>query len=238
MNSLFLPYDTFERHKRVGELLGKNKTVVDIGGQLNMLAKFSDAAKVVVANLESSQEKSDLRIKKGKLPFIDNSFDVACSIDVLEHIPEKERGEFINELLRISREKAILSFPLGTKEHIAYENEIEKWLKVRGHDVSYLKEHIKYGLPSQEEIEKITQGMSAKTFFSGDLKVNKFLFKLFMFDPKIPIVRRLIYFSKNIFYFLTNPILYAMLANKQSISTNKKYPKNAVRAYLVIEKKS
>lgn len=229
--SLLLPYDTYERHKKVGELLGECKTVVDIGGQLNMLSNFSKVSKVTVANLESSEEESDVVIKRGKLPFGDNSFEASCAIDVLEHIPSHDRQEFINELVRIAKEKAILSFPIGTKEHVTYEGKIQKWLHDRGHDVSYLKEHIKYGLPTKEEIKRITKGHNLELYFSGDLKVNEFLFKLFIFDPKIPIVRRIIFLSKGIFSFFTNPFLYAILSQK-------KYSDKVVRAYLIITKKT
>lgn len=230
MNPSFTPYDTYERHKRVAELLGDAKTVVDIGGQLNMLSQFCDVSKVTVANLESSEEKSDVTIKRGKLPFGDNSFDTSCAIDVLEHIAKSNRAGFIKEVVRISKEKAILSFPIGTPQHISYEEEIQKWLENKGHGVSYLREHIKYGLPKKEEIEKITSSTNSKLYFSGDLFLNKFLFKLFLFDPKIPVLRRIIFVAKGVFYFLTNPFLYAMLANKS-------YSNKVVRAYLVITKK-
>lgn len=231
MNLSFVPYDTYERHKRVAELLGEAKTVVDIGGQLDMLSRFCDVSSVTVANLESSEEKSDVTIKRGKLPFDDNSFEASCAIDVLEHIAKKDRAGFIYELTRISKEKAILSFPIGTPQHISYEGEIQKWLENKGHNVSYLKEHIKYGLPKKEEIEQITSDANSKLYFSGDLVLNKFLFKIFLFDPKIPVIRRIIFVAKGFLYFLTNPFLYAMLANK-------KYSHKVVRAYLVITKKS
>ena len=110
MNSLFLPYDTYERHKRVGGLIGAGKSVIDVGGQLNLLANFSKVSKIVVANLEKSAEKSDVTIKEDKLPFKNNSFDVACAIDVLEHIPKDQRQGFIKELFRVSREKVTREF--------------------------------------------------------------------------------------------------------------------------------
>lgn len=230
MSKLFLPYDIFERHKMVGEMIPDGRTVIDMGGQLNMLSEFCRPKKIVVANLESSEEKSDVIIKKKSLPFSDNSFDIACAIDVLEHIPKSDRKNFITKLLKVAKEKVIISFPLGTKAHIAYEKDLEKWLEDHNHDVGYLKEHIKYSLPSIKEIEEITRKQKAKLIFSGDLKINELLFKIFLFDPKIFILRRIIFLTKNIFYFLTNPILYKMLSNKD-------FFENVVRAYLVIKKR-
>ena len=207
----------------------KNTTVLDIGGQLNQLEKFCEAQKVTVANLKGSEEASDIKINKGSLPFKNNLFSITCAIDVLEHTPKKQRKEFIEELFRVCNKRAILSFPIGTENHINYEKQIEKYLKNKDHDVSYLKEHIDLGLPTTEEIKKYLRDYKYKLLFSGNLKINEILFKIFIFDPKIPILRRIIFLSKLTFNFLTNPLLYAILSNKS-------YSQNVVRAYLVIEK--
>lgn len=229
MNKNIFFYDSYERHKKVGSLLARNQTVLDVGGQLNALAEFSKGAKITVANLEGSQENSDVVIKGDKLPFTKNKFDSVCSIDVLEHIPKPKRKSFIYELMRVAKKSVILSFPIGTKEHIAYEKTMHKWLKNRGVDVFYLEEHIKYGLPQKEELEKYLNGLDYAIVYSGDIKINKHLFKMFLFDPKIKIIRKLVYFSKLGINFLTNPLFYAVLNNKE-------YSEKVNRAYVLINK--
>ena len=159
----------------------------------------------------------------------ENGLDGRVGIDWLFADQFFALKDFIKELLRISGEKTILSFPIGTNRHKEYELEIQSWLERKKQDVSYLKEHIKFGLPTEKEVRELTKGMNVKLFYSGNLLINKILFKLFLFDPNIPILRRIIYFLKSTIYFLTNPILYAMLARK-------KYSDSIVRAYLVIEK--
>ena len=229
MKKFSLPYDVFERHKKVGSFIGRGETVLDVGGQLNLLAQFSKPAKIVVANLGKSQEASDIKIKKDKLPFKNNSFSTVCAVDVIEHIPSKKRNRFLKELLRVAGEKIILSFPIGTEKHIEYEKEIKIWLSQRGKDVAYLDEHINYGLPKAGQILKITKEYKTKIFYSGNLRANKYLFKLLIFDPNVVMVRKIVYFVKIVFNFLTNSILYIMLSQKD-------YSQNIVRAYLVIEK--
>ena len=226
----FLPYDVYERHKKVGKLIKNGQTVIDIGGQLNLLSQFASPAQILVANLEGSEEKSDVILKKDRLLFKDNSFDVVTAIDVFEHVPKDERENFTKELLRVAKDKVVLSFPIGTKEHISYEKELDKWLKLKGHEVIYLKEHIKYGLPTVGEINNITKNLKTKLTFSGDLKLNEFLFKFFLFDPKIFFLRRLIFQVKKVIYFLTNPFLYAMLSKKN-------FSNRVVRVYLILYKK-
>jgi len=85
MYKRFLPYDIYERHKKIGHIIGKGKSVVDVGGELEHLSQFCKPSKIIVANLT----KGDVIISKDKLPFKNKSFDIACAIDVLEHIPKK-----------------------------------------------------------------------------------------------------------------------------------------------------
>src|SRR3989344_1075693 len=167
MNKYFLPYDIYERHRKVGSLIEPNKTVLDIGGELNQLSQFCKPKKITVANLKDSIEKSDVAIKKNKLSFPKDSFDVVTAIDVLEHVPKKERLKFIDSLKLISKNIIIISFPLGTKNHIEYEKEIEKWLENKNQEITYLKEHISLGLPSEEEIREIIKNENAKLLYSG-----------------------------------------------------------------------
>lgn len=221
----FLPYDIYERHRKVGAFIGDEDTVVDVGGELNHLSQFCNPKKLIVANLQSG----DVIITKDSLPFPKNSFDIATSIDVLEHIPKHKRTDFIKRLLNVVSKKVILSFPLGTKKHIKYEKETKRWLQKKGLDVSYLSEHIKYGLPTYQEIAKMTRGLNCQVYLSGNIFVNKILFKIFMFDPKVKFISKPFYLLKLIFNFLTNPLFYFFLSNKT-------YYSNANRAYLEIKK--
>lgn len=225
MNKLLLPYDVYERHKKVSEYIGSSDTVVDIGGELNHLSQFCSPKKIVVANLNTG----DVIISKNKLPFPANSFDVACSIDVLEHIPKDKRKDFIDNLIKISINKVVMSFPIGTKNHIQYEAKMQKLLESKKYDIKYLKEHIKYGLPEKDEVLKIVSSYKANLLFSGDIKVNELLFRIFIFDPRIKYIRKMVYYLKLIFNLCTNYIFYLLLSDKT-------YSQRSNRAYLIIYK--
>lgn len=227
--SSILPYDVYERHKKVGSLIGNAETVLDVGGQLNMLSHFCNAQNLTVANVSGSEEKSDLIIKGDRLPFEANSFQIVCSIDVFEHIPRPKRQAFIEDLLRVASQKVIMSFPIGTPKHIEYEKNLQKRLLEKGLDVTYLNEHIKFGLPTLEEVKKLTDGIKTKKFYSGNLSINNVLFSIFIFDPKIKYVRNIVYFLKLAFNLISNPLIYPVL-------TNRGYSNEINRIYLVINK--
>ncbi len=225
MNKHLLPYDIYERHRRVAEFIDKDDTVLDVGGELNHLAQFTKPKKILVANLNTG----DVIIKKNNLPFSQNSFDIVCAIDVLEHIPRNERKPFIIRLLGIAKKGVILSFPVGTSHHVSYEKKMQKYLENKKIDVTYLKEHIRYGLPQNDEIKKDLKGLQMDYSFSGNITLNEYLFKVFIFDPKIKFLRRIIYYLKLLLNLITNPILYNILSKKS-------YSEDVNREYLVIFK--
>lgn len=225
MRAKFLPYDIYERHRKVGSFIKDGQTVLDVGGELNHLSQFTTPKKIIVANLTGG----DVIITKNHLPFTTNSFDVVCAIDVLEHIPKNRRSKFIKGLLRVSKKLVILSFPLGTSEHVKYEKKLKTWAKRHKIDIAYLNEHIRLGLPTLEDIGALTMNLQTTKFYSGNIPVSKYLFRLHLFDPQIRFIRITFYKLKLLFNFLTNPIFFSFLSSR-------KLSDNVNRAYIIIEK--
>ena len=139
------------------------------------------------------------------------------------------RIPIIGNLAKVASSKVILSFPVGTTKHESYEKETLNWLVKKGQDVSYLKEHIKYNLPNIDDIDSLFKGYNKEVFYSGNIIINKFLFRFFMFDPKIKFLRKFIYQFKKVFYFSTNPFLYGILSRKS-------FSADINRTYIIIHK--
>jgi len=224
MKAIFLPFDVFERHKTVARAIKPKETVLDVGGGVDALKRFIDN-EVSVSNLQSGDVLADGR----NLPFKNNSFEVVTSVDVLEHVPQKDRKRFVEELLRVSKKKVILSVPLGTKQHLEAEKKILSFLEKRGIESEYLKEHVQRGLPKEEELKKYVDKYAVKTVYSGDFRLNNFLTRMDVTSFKNPYFDKLFYFLKkclniklNVFYF---PFCRS---NKPRFFTN--------RIYLFIEK--
>jgi SAM-dependent methyltransferase len=142
--------DTWERHLIVAELVRDARSVLDVGGLPGQLDAFIPEAKVLAANIA---EPADLIVDPASLPFRDGVFDATTSLDVLEHVPARDRPRFVAEQLRVSGGRTVLCCPLGTPEHVEAEQEINAWYReLTGDDHPWLVEHGRNGLPTLDEL--------------------------------------------------------------------------------------
>jgi len=203
-NNLFLPFDVFSRHKIVASFINeKDGRVLDVGGGVKGLDRFIKN-QITVTNLSAGDVIADGR----NLPFTNDQFDVVTSIDVLEHVPKKDRQRFINELLRVAHKKVILSTPLGSDAHNKAERKLLAYMENKDSSSDYLREHIKNGLPTIRELNEYFPKNKTFFFFSGDFRLNNFLFKAQIKQFKNSLInkaffhwQKLVNFFLNVFYF-------------------------------------
>jgi hypothetical protein len=162
--------DTFIRHNIVAELVRKfnPRTILDVGGE-GTLKLFLPRVQITSANVKSA----DISYSGGKLPLKDNSFDIVVSLDTMEHLANHKRTDFAQELYRVSKKAFILCAPLGTPEHVAYEKEVLASGLLAGDSYEYLAEHVKYGLPTPDEVSEMVRLFSAHVFYQGDFRKVK-----------------------------------------------------------------
>ncbi|MDP2808187.1 MAG: methyltransferase domain-containing protein [bacterium] len=101
------------------------------------------------------------------LPFTDNAFDVVLSIDTVEHLEKQNRAAFLAEMNRVSKFGFIICAPLGTEAHIVYEKQIVMSEGLDPDSLLYLREHIKYGLPTPEEIQEWARSFNGDLYYEG-----------------------------------------------------------------------
>ncbi|HVE95236.1 MAG TPA: glycosyltransferase, partial [Acidimicrobiales bacterium] len=83
-----------------------------------------------------------------ELPFADDSFDLVCSHDTLEHLPAERRTEFLAELLRVSQGPVVVVAPFADQRSERAEQIINSYFVARlGHTIPALDEHSEFGLP-------------------------------------------------------------------------------------------
>lgn len=86
------------------------------------------------------------------LPFDDNSYDVVLSVDMLEHLKNKDRSKAIDEMLRIARKKVLIAVPCGKsayKQDILLDKYYQRHLEDSFH---FLEEQVNFGLPDKKDI--------------------------------------------------------------------------------------
>ena len=124
-------YDQFQRYsvlKACIEVLFREKSpqVLDVGGtspdRRGEACWFpvhkTARSEAYVVDIISCPGKGFIQGDGRNLPFKDNSFDLVCCLDVLEHIEEADREGLLQELCRVSRDVVLLANPF--EAFIAY----------------------------------------------------------------------------------------------------------------------
>ena len=172
-----MAHDTWERHSIVSGVLGDPGTVLDVGGVQGELAAFLPRARVTTLNL--GEEQADVHFDGRRLPFRDRSFEVAVSLDVLEHIPPPQRALHVAELIRVASTGIVVCCPLGTPTHVAAEDELARWHREAvGRPHRFLEEHLETGLPSEPELRDLADAFRLELRFQGDYRRVAELFRL------------------------------------------------------------
>jgi len=171
-------YDQYQRYSVLKQFLkffyeGKDIRVLDVGGlspdrdgkHLWLPLKAIFAGESIVVDTIFYKNKNFIQANGKFLPFENNSFNVVSALDVIEHIPEKDREDFIKELGRVSKGSLFISAPLREKSIELVEGLVfDQINKFYGLKHQQLLEHKKCGLP---DVETTTQTLN-KFFPSGE----------------------------------------------------------------------
>jgi Methyltransferase domain len=174
LRNLSMPYDLYERHTVVSQLLQQtmppdaNALVLDVGGRTGLLDRFLPYQTITV-----NPDGTGLILGDGlKLPFAANSFAAVVNIDTLEHLPAEIRLPFIEECLRVSQKQLIIAAPYGSDGHIQLEKELNKLhQKIVGRPHQYLSEHVAYKLPNPEQLANFAQQLqpaASQFYYAGN----------------------------------------------------------------------
>ena len=105
-----------------------------------------------------------------------NSFDAVVSTDVIEHIPQELKVDFLSECVRVAKDVCIIAGPFDTEgvhEVEVIVNDFNKQLFGTGQ--SWLEEHFQFGKPSMALFKETLQtiGMPYDSF--GTLSLTTWL---------------------------------------------------------------
>jgi hypothetical protein len=104
-------------------------------------------------------------------PFEDASRPCVISVDMLEHVPPDLRQQAVDELVRIAGRLLVIAVPTGpvAEEH---DREVaERYRSVRGVDYRYLREHLEYGLPTEQQLREYVDVAMARHRRAGSVQL-------------------------------------------------------------------
>jgi SAM-dependent methyltransferase len=184
-----LAWDTRCRNVDVRGLLRQfpGASILDAGCGEYGLAAFMPRSNITGADiLPVESVDPQLHYKYGSitnLPFENGAFDVAVSVDVLEHLPQGMRAAAVNELVRVARKAVVIAFPSGRAARRMDEMFASK-LSASGQPMpDWLEEHLAQPYPDTENIIAAVEKAAAKdgrntaisVSYSEHLSVARFL---------------------------------------------------------------
>ncbi len=97
---------------QINEILNLNpKNVLEIGVGNNVIGDYLKRI-VDYKNMDLDKDlESDIIGDIKNIPLKDNSFDLVCAFQVLEHLPFNELAKCLNEMQRIARRYVLISLP-------------------------------------------------------------------------------------------------------------------------------
>ncbi|MBN2209399.1 MAG: methyltransferase domain-containing protein [Candidatus Coatesbacteria bacterium] len=142
-------------------------SILEVGSGSFGLAPFVKH-RVIGVDERFDQQRHELlapvKGRAGHLPFRDASFDVVVSLDVIEHIPGASRSSVIAEMFRLCRSHLIVGCPVGETAKRC-DRAFVDWLTNSGKDVPWwVEEHFRTGVPSEEEMAAVIQGLPNARF--------------------------------------------------------------------------
>ena len=137
-------------------LVGPDTMILDAGcGELGLKAFIPGAKIKGIDILSRDTVSSGLDYVEGsiiKMPFEDRSYDIAVSVDVLEHLPASLREDAIRELVRVANKAVVITFPDGERAG-AIDEVFMTNLKRRGSDIpDWLDEHLREPYPQADTV--------------------------------------------------------------------------------------
>jgi hypothetical protein len=200
MEEFLWTYDQFQRYVVLKEFRkifyqGDSLRVLDVGGlspdrdgkRLWLPLKHVISGNTTVLDTAYFRDLDYIQGDGKNLPFKDGAFTIVSALDVLEHIPEKTRGNLIRELCRVSKGAVVICAPFQDDSIARVEGLLFSQIKkLYGLKHIQYSEHRRYGLPKKEFISQfLDQSMNSGVNFSygslGNWLFNQTIKNCFLF---------------------------------------------------------
>lgn len=117
------------------------------------------------------------------IPFVNNSFPVIVSTDMIEHLSEPDRIKAISEMLRVGKDLVLIGVPSGSAAQKQDADLSQKYTQAHKKEFAFFAEHATHGLPEKDwlfvtierEAKKLNKPIKIKNFATLNLGVRKLL---------------------------------------------------------------
>lgn len=90
----------------------KQKSVLEVGAGANFLKKYFSDDKMTYKTLDIAKDLNpDILGGVDNIPLKENSFDLVCAFQVLEHLPFEKFEQCLKEMQRVSKKDVLISLP-------------------------------------------------------------------------------------------------------------------------------
>lgn len=184
-------------------------TILDVGAGGRGVSEYlnSPAYNVFLLDIQKGVFISSMRTKNvqpiigdgTRLPFKDKAIDFVISAATLEHIPQRNRFQFLTELKRVCKKKVILHFPVQSNDGLFKGKEYdlklqEGYKRIFGFPEPYTTEHLEKGYPQWEETIGKVREIFPESKIIGRKNCDVWLqYRLFSFRPRVGVLGGLIY---------------------------------------------
>ena len=213
---LALPFDQYQRYKVISDTLDllrendKPLQILDVGGAEGMILDFLDGDEVTILDQAEVEGLPNFVLGDAlALPFDDDAFDYAVSVDVYEHIEVEARETYLSELRRVASKGVLLAAPFGSEEVRGAErlaNEFHR--SVHDQENFWLAEHAENGLPELDPSRSFfeEQGDKVTVVPNGYLPHWLAMISFTFYRPRLTSEMQDMFDRLNLFY---NECLYA-----------------------------
>jgi hypothetical protein len=159
------PFDQYQRYaitSAIARAMGTAPApyVLDVGGHhldfwfrpRRPIAEFLPDAPSITVDLTRSRLPGYLCARGDALPFPAATFDLVCSVDVLEHVPPVARPSVLAQVMRVSRRAVVVAAPFRSPVVDRAEGLVSAFIRdACGYEQGQLQEHRAHGWPDLEE---------------------------------------------------------------------------------------
>ena len=181
--------------KAIKKLNLEDSKILEVGpGSLGIIPYLKREIDGVDVDFSGPKTKllNKIKGKANNLPFAKNAYDVAISVDVLEHLRKEERQDAIYEILRVTKRLVVIVVPVGELAQEQDKKLDEYFFKKFGRRNQYLEEHVSNGLPKTEEIlvfidkslRKLNKKAKVESFPNLNLLAREILMKTWITKSK------------------------------------------------------